>query len=128
MKGQVSVEFIAYLSFTLFVSAVLMGVLQDKQANYLQTEEEREAEELASRVSYIAEYALTKKNTSFNVRLPLQISSEDYSITVESGTTRILIGGEVVRSLNNYEGRVIQIKSGGRYEVVNNGSVYFQER
>lgn len=128
MKGQISVEFVAYLSFTLFVSAILVGVLQDRQTAFIQNDEEERAEELAAEVSYIAEYALTQDNESFSTLLPLQISSKPYNVTVDEGTTRVNVDGEVLRSLNNYEGREITIRSGGRYEVINNGSVYFEER
>ena len=128
MKGQVSVEFVAYLSFTLLISAILLSVLYDKQTSFIQSEQEQEAEELASKVSYLAEYALTQDNTSFTAQLPLSIESNSYNVTVESGMTRVKVQGEVFRSINNYQGREIDLKSGGNYRVFNNGSVYFEKQ
>ena len=128
MKGQVSVEFVAYLSFTLLISAILLSVLYDKQTSFIQSEQEQEAEELASKVSYLAEYALTQDNTSFTAQLPLSIESNSYNVTVESGMTRVEVQGEVFRSINNYQGREIDLKSGGNYRIFNNGSVYFEKQ
>lgn len=128
MKGQVSVEFVAYLSFTLLISAILISVLYDKQTNFIQSEQEREAEELASKVSYLAEYSLTQKNTSFTAQLPLSVESNSYNVTIEPGMTRVKVQDEVFRSINNYQGREINLKSGGNYMVVNNGSVYFKKQ
>lgn len=128
MKGQVSVEFLAYLSFTLFISAILMSVLYDKQTEYIQSEQEQEAEELASKVSYITEYALTQENTSFTAQLPLSIESNSYNVTVTEGMTVVVVKDQVFRSINNYQGRQIELKSGGNYRVVNNGSIYFKRR
>ena len=128
MKGQVSVEFVAYLSFTLLISAILLSVLYDKQTSFIQSEQEQEAEELASKVSYLAEYALTKDNTSFTAQLPLSIQSNSYNVTVEAGMTRVEVQGEVFRSINNYKGRQIDLKSGGNYRIFNNGSVYFEKQ
>jgi Zn-dependent M28 family amino/carboxypeptidase len=128
MKGQVSVEFVAYLSFTLLISAILLSVLYDKQTSFIQSEQEQEAEELASKVSYLAEYALTQDNTSFTAQLPLSIESNSYNVTVESGMTRVEVQGELFRSINNYQGREIDIKSGGNYRIFNNGSVYFEKQ
>ena len=128
MKGQVSVEFLAYLSFTLFISAILMSVLYDKQTEYIQSEQEQEAEELASKVSYLTEYALTQENTSFTAQLPLSIESNSYNVTVTEGMTVVVVKDQVFRSINNYQGRQIELKSGGNYKVVNNGSIYFERR
>lgn len=127
MKAQVSVEFIAYLSFTLFVSAILIGVLQNKQVSVTETKQEQKAQEIIMETSYIAEYALTQSNTSFNVTIPLEIS-EDYNVTIESGLTVVEAENYLLQNTNNYEGRTIVLNSGGQYEVVNNGSVYFDKQ
>lgn len=127
MKAQVSVEFVAYLSFTLFVSAILIGVLQNKQVSVTETKQEQKAQEIIMETSYIAEYALTQSNTSFNVTIPLEIS-EDYNVTIESGLTVVEAENYLLQNTNNYEGRTIVLNSGGQYEVVNNGSVYFDKQ
>lgn len=128
MKGQVSVEFIAYLSFSLLISAILMSALYDKQTNFIQSEQEQEAEELAAKVSYLSEYALTQENTSFTTQLPLGVESNSYNVTVEPGMTRVKVQDQVFRSINNYQGRDINLKSGGNYKVINNGSIHFEKQ
>ncbi|MFB6145200.1 MAG: hypothetical protein ABEJ99_01705 [Candidatus Nanohaloarchaea archaeon] len=128
MKGQISIEFVAYLSFMLFISAILMSVMYDKQTKFIQADEEDQARDIASKASYIAEYALTQRNTTFSVKIPLEISSSSYNLTVEEGVTKVRVDGEVFRSFNSYEGRKITLKSGGKYKVINNGSVYFEKQ
>jgi hypothetical protein len=110
MKGQSSIEFLAFVSMTMFMLAVLYTVMADKQAETFQDRSQENARAIAEKVSFNLEMALVQGQGYSRVfSLPESIAGNNYNILVDGGTMRISWLSENVLGSTRYTGGNINV-------------------
>lgn len=90
MKGQSSIEFLAFVSMSMFMLAVLYTVMADKQTETFQQRAQDNARAISEKVSFNLEMALVQGQGYSRVfSLPETIAGNKYSILIDEGTSRI---------------------------------------
>jgi len=133
MKGQSSIEFLAFVSMSMFMLAVLYTVMADKQAETFQERSQDNAEAIAEKISFNLEMALVQGEGYSRVfSLPETIAGNKYNILVDGGTIRISWLSEEVFGSTHYSGEKINITiedDSNVFRVKNNESgVYLVEK
>jgi len=129
MKGQSSIEFLAFVSMSMFMLAVLYTVMADKQAETFQQRSHDNARAVAEKVSFNLEMALVQGDGYSRVfSLPETIAGNKYNILIDGGTTRISWSSESVLGSTRYTGKKINttVEDGSNvFRVKNNESGVF---
>lgn len=128
MKGQSSMEFLAYVSLSMLMLAVLYTVMADRQADTFQQQVQSNARGVADKVSFNLEMALVQgEGYSRVISLPEAIAGQEYSFLVTDGLIRVnWSSGRVVES-TRYSGQDISfdVDSSNVFRVKNNESGVF---
>jgi|GEM_PF-710337 hypothetical protein len=129
MKGQSSIEFLAFVSMSMFMLAVLYTVMADKQTETFQQRSQDNAKAIAEKVSFNLEMALVQgQGYSRVISLPESISGNKYSMLIEGGTTRISWSSENILGSTRFTGEKINftVEDGSNvFRVKNNNSGVF---
>lgn len=129
MKGQSSIEFLAFVSMSMFMLAVLYTVMADKQAETFQERSQDNAQAIAEKVSFNLEMALVQGEGYSRVfSLPETIAGNKYNILIDGGTTRISWSSENMLGSTRYTGEKINttVEDGSNvFRVKNNESGVF---
>lgn len=133
MKGQSSIEFLAFVSMSMFMLAVLYTVMADKQAETFQQRSQNNAQAIADKVSFNLEMALVQgEGYSRIFSLPETIAGNKYNILINGGTTRISWSSQNILGSTRYTGENINltVEDGSNvFRVKNNESgVYLIEQ
>lgn len=133
MKGQSSIEFLAFVSMSMFMLAVLYSVMADKQAETFQQRSQDNAKDIIEKVSFNLEMALVQGEGYSRVfSLPENIAGKKYNILVDGGTTRVSWSSENILGSTRYTGDKINVtvEDGANvFRVKNNESgVYLVEK
>jgi len=129
MKGQSSIEFLAFVSMSMFMLAVLYTVMADKQTETFQQRSQDNAKAIAEKVSFNLEMALVQGEGYSRVfSLPESISGNKYTILIDGGTTRISWESENIIGSTRYTGGKLNftVEDGSNvFRVKNNESGVF---
>ncbi|WEL19284.1 hypothetical protein [Candidatus Nanohalococcus occultus] len=127
MKAQSSIEFLSLVSMSALLLAALHGFVSAKQAQLVQTEETRTAEQVAEKTSFQVEMALIQgKGYSRVFNVPKEISGSEYKVKTGEGESFVSYEDENVFTASRYQGEWINISTSDStvFKVVNNGSVH----
>lgn len=112
MKGQSSMEFLAYVSLSMFILAVLYGVMADKQADTFQQQAQERAISIADKVSFNIEMALVQgEGYSRVISLPQNIAGRNYTVLATDGLIRVNWSSENTIEPTRYRGQNISFTS-----------------
>lgn len=90
MKAQSSMEFLAYVSLTMLMLAVLYSVMADRQADTFQQQAQTKANGIAEKVAFNLEMALVQgEGYSRVISLPQSIAGQEYDVLVTEGSVRV---------------------------------------
>ncbi|MFB6204356.1 MAG: hypothetical protein ABEJ75_01790 [Candidatus Nanohaloarchaea archaeon] len=126
-KGQVAIEFMTLVGFSMLLLAIMMGFVAKKQSRAVQYHNYQTARDIAENVAFQAEMALVQGDGySRRFFLPTAIGGRNYNVTVRNNTVYLAWGEGFVTEPTLYRGRTLRLKSRGTtsYKVLNNGSVY----
>lgn len=123
MKGQSSMEFLAYVSFSMFMLAVLYGVTADKQTETFERQNQDKAQKIADKIGFNLEMALVQ-GTGYSrvVSLPQNIAGQEYSVLTTDGLIKVNSSSVSTVESTRYRGRNISFNSDGSnvFRVKNN--------
>ncbi|MFB6208500.1 MAG: hypothetical protein ABEJ69_04055 [Candidatus Nanohaloarchaea archaeon] len=126
-KGQVAIEFMTLVGFSMLLLAIMMGFVAKKQSQAVQYHNYQNARDIAENVAFQAEMALVQgEGYSRKFFLPTALAGKNYNVTVRNNTVYLAWGEEFVTEPTLYRGRTLELKSEGTnsFRVFNNGSVY----
>lgn len=126
-KGQVAIEFMAMMGFSMFLLAILFGFVAAKEAEAFRYQNHQTASDIAENVAFQVEMALVQGDGySRTFILPQAIGGENYTLTVTNSTVHIAWADQFSTEPTLYTGKRIELKSEASREFVvkNNGSVY----
>ncbi len=110
MKGQSSIEFLAFVSMSMFMLATLYTVMADKQTETFQQRSYDNAQAIADKVSFNLEMALVQGEGYSRVfSLPETIAGNKYNILINGGTTRVSWSSENMLGSTRYAGGEINV-------------------
>lgn len=110
MKGQSSLEFLAYVSMSMLILAVLYAVIADKQADTLEMQQRENVESISDKFSFNLEMALVQgEGYSREFSLRSGISGQTYTIETVPGNVNITWPGGSELYPTRYEGRKIEL-------------------
>lgn len=110
MKGQSSMEFLALVSLSMFMLAVLYTVMADKQVETFQEQSQENAEQIANKVSFNLEMALVQGEGYSRVfSIPQNIAGKKYSLEVEDGVVKVDWGDSDILRSSRFHGRDINV-------------------
>lgn len=114
MKGQSSMEFLAYVSLSMFMLATLYTVMADKQTDTVERQVQDNARGIADKVAFNLEMALVQgEGYSRVISLPQNVAGQEYNLLATSGLVRVKWpSGSVIES-TRYSGRNITADSNG---------------
>lgn len=130
MKGQSSIEFLAFVSMSMFMLAVLYTVMADKQTDTFQQRAQEDARAVADKVSFNLEMALVQgEGYSRTFSIPENIAGNPYNILIQDGTTRISWSSENIIDSTRFSSQKINftVEDGttNSFRVKNNASGVF---
>lgn len=128
MKGQSSMEFLAYVSFTMFMLAALYGVIADKQTETFENQVQDEAKNIADKVGFNLEMALVQgEGYSRVISLPQNVAGQEYSVLATDGLIQIKWAMDSTVENTRYKGRNISFNSSGSnvFRIKNNETGVF---
>jgi hypothetical protein len=129
MKGQSSLEFLAFVSMSMFMLAVLYTVMADKQAETFEKRSQDNARAILDKVSFNLEMALAQGEGYSRVfSLPENIAGNNYNVLIDGGTARISWSSSSVLDSTRFTGQKINFTvedSSNVFRVKNNGSGVF---
>lgn len=123
LKGQSSIEFLALISMSAFILAILHGAVLSKQTKTLQYQNSQSAEKVAEYVSFQVEMALVQGDGYSRIfSVPEQIGGQNYTVEVFNGTSYLRWGNESTIQPSRYEDDEINISTSETnvFRVVNN--------
>ena len=90
LKGQSSLEFLAYVSISALILAGMYGVMASKQEQTFEYNQRENAQKIAEKTGFQVEMALVQGEGYSRVfTLPAQIGGDYYNITLVNETTLI---------------------------------------
>lgn len=129
MKGQSSIEFLAFISMSMFMLAVLYTVMADKQTETFQQRSQDNAHAISNKVSFNLEMALVQGEGYSRVfSLPENIAGNKYNILIDGGTTRVSWASSSILGSTRFTGEKINVTVNDRsnvFRVKNNESGVF---
>lgn len=129
MKGQSSLEFLAFVSMSMFMLAVLYTVMADKQAETFEKRSQDNARAILDKVSFNLEMALAQGEGYSRVfSLPENIAGNNYNVLIDGGTARISWSSSSILDSTRFTGQKINFTvedSSNVFRVKNNGSGVF---
>lgn len=132
MKGQSSMEFLTYVSLSMFMLAMLYNVMADKQTETFQQQVQDNAKAVADKVAFNLEMALVQgEGYSRVVSLPRNIAGQRYSVLVTDGLIKVNWSSDSTIESTRYIGKNISFTSEGSnvFRVKNNETgVYMVEQ
>lgn len=112
MKGQSSMEFLAYISLSMFMLATLYTVMADKQTETFQQQAQDRAYSVAEKVSFNLEMALVQgEGYSRVISLPQNIAGQEYDVLVTDRLIRVNRSSDSLVQSTRYRGRNISFSS-----------------
>jgi hypothetical protein len=131
VKGQSSLEFLAYVALSSLLLATLYGVMMERQADAADYQVQRSAEDVLGQVSFEVEMALVQgDNYSRVFTLPERVAGKPYEVRVSSGAAILEYGDESVINPSRYQGDEISLQTQDTnvFRVVNDeGDISLQE-
>jgi hypothetical protein len=103
MKGQVSIEFVSILIFTLLMSSILISNLEIRSANFQTEKDTRQAQKIAQKTSFKVAYASANKNSAVKLDYPYYLDNQ-YNISINSSSTVVSSPQESFRFETRYNG------------------------
>mgnify|MGYP006280337415 CR=1 FL=1 len=101
-------EFLAFVSMSMFMLAVLYTVMADKQAETFQQRSQSNAESIANKVSFNLEMALTQGEGYSRVfSLPENIAGNSYNVLIDGGTIRVSWSSQNMLTATRFTGQEI---------------------
>ena len=127
MKGQSSMEFLALVSLSMLMLAVLQAVIVDKQSQTFQERAQGDARAVADKVSFNLEMALVQgEGYSRVISLPGNIAGRNYSVQVTSGAVRVDWGEDVlIRSTRYTDDLTLAVDDSNVFRIKNNETGVF---
>lgn len=114
MKGQSSMEFLTYVSLSMFMLAVLYTVMADKQTDTFQNQLQDNAQGIADKVAFNLEMALVQgEGYSRVISLPENVAGQEYSVLATDGLIRVNWSSDSIVEPARYRGRNISFTSDG---------------
>jgi len=114
MKGQSSMEFLAYVSLLMFMLAVLYNVMADRQTETFQQQVQDNAKGVADKVAFNLEMALVQgEGYSRVISLPRNIAGQSYSVLATDGLIKVEWASDSIIESTRYKGRNITFDSNG---------------
>nr|EGQ40699.1 MAG: hypothetical protein J07AB56_14290 [Candidatus Nanosalinarum sp. J07AB56] len=127
MKAQSSLEFLAFVSLSLTMLAVLSGVVVAEQSEFLSGQQSDTARQVADQVSFELEMALVQGDYYSRVfALPEAIGGVPYSVNATSGALQVSWRNRTVVSSTRFESDAYLSTQGSNvFRVVHNSSGVF---
>lgn len=127
MRAQSSLEFLAFVSLSLTMLAVLSGVVVAEQSEFLSGQQSDAARQVADKVSFELEMALVQGDYYSRVfALPETIGETPYSVNATSGTLQVSWGNRTVVESTRFEsGAYLSTQESNVFRVVHNSSGVF---
>lgn len=131
MRGQSSLEFLAFVSMSSLILAVMYGVVADKQGAITESTISNEASATAQEVGFQVEMALVQQEGyTRNFSVPGQIGGQNYDVSIGYGN--VLLENSETSKLEStlYQGDWINFSTDktNKFRVKNNGSVHIEKR
>ncbi len=103
MKGQSSMEFLAMISMSMIILAVLYGVMTSKQIDTFEQRAETNAETVATEIGFNVEMALVQgEGYSRVLALPSAIAGENYSVNMTNRRVILEYGDHTISEPTRY--------------------------
>jgi len=103
VKGQSSMEFLAMISMSMIILAVLYGLMTSKQVDTFEQRAQTNAETVATDIGFNVEMALVQgEGYSRVLALPSAISGESYSVNMTNRRTILEYGDQTVSEPTRY--------------------------
>lgn len=122
-------EFLAYISLTMFILAALYTVMTVKQQDTFDRQTQEAAEMVAEKASFQVEMALVQGEGYSRVfSLPRNIGGENYTLSLKEGNTILKYDDRSMVRPTRYRGDLIQVKvddDTGVFRVKHNASGVF---
>ncbi|MFB6145144.1 MAG: hypothetical protein ABEJ99_01415 [Candidatus Nanohaloarchaea archaeon] len=113
MKGQSSMEFLAYISFTMLILAALYTVMIQQQQANLNEQTRNTATMVANRVSFEVEMALVQGEGYSRVfALPTRVGGHNYTVELKRGSAVVGYGNKSIITDSRYRGKPISASVG----------------
>jgi len=129
VKGQSSIEFLAYVSISMFILAVLYNVMAEKQVETFENQRQERAEQVADKVAFNVEMGLVQGEGYSRVfSLPTEISGEGYKVSVWKESVKLDWRQDSHVSPSRYRGDQIEFEvndSANVFKVEHNSSGVF---
>lgn len=110
MKGQSSLEFLAYVSMSMLILAVLYAVIADKQADTLEMQQRENVESISDKFSFNLEMALVQGEGYSRVfTLPGGIMGNNYTVELGSGGANVYWKDNSLYHLSRYQGNPMNV-------------------
>lgn len=112
MKGQSSLEFLAYVALSSLILAILLGVTTERQADVVDYQIQQKTEEVLGQVTFEVEMALVQgDNYSRIFTLPERIGGKSYQVRVMDGAAVLEYGEETTMRSSRYRGDEISLQT-----------------
>ena len=126
LKGQSSLEFLAYVSISALILAGMYGVMASKQEQTFEYNQRENAQKIAEKTGFQVEMALVQgEGYSRSFSVPAKASGEFYNVSV--GHSRIIFekGDEENTRPTLYEGDWLNLstKDANQYKIYNDGDL-----
>lgn len=128
--GQSSLEFLALVSMSAIILAVLYGFIASKQVDTAKYHNSRTATQIAENVGFQVEMAMVQGEGYSRVfSVPNGIAGNPYNATLRNGSVIISYGGNDISRSTLYTGDKISLSTEETnvFRVVNNGTVNIHE-
>lgn len=128
MKAQSSLEFLAMVSLSMLLLAVLYGVMTDRQVKAFQQERQSTAEAIIDKISFNVEMALVQGEGYSRVfSVPASIGGYDYSFSMGKGVFQLQWADRSIIRSTKYAGKWINstVEDSNVYKTVHNSSGVF---
>jgi hypothetical protein len=127
LRAQSSLEFLAFVSLSLTMLAVLSGVVVAEQSEFLTGQQSDAARQVADEVSFELEMALVQGEYYSRVfALPETIGGAPYSVNATSGALQVSWGNRTVVESTRFESSAyLSTRESNVFRVVHNSSGVF---
>lgn len=131
MKGQSSLEFLAYVSLLALVLAGLHSMILSKRVAAGEYSNNLKADRIADYVSFQVEMALVQgEGYSRTFSVPESLAGSKYNVSLVNGTAIVAWHNRTSMRPSRYEGDLLRIRTGDSnvFKAVNTGEVRLVEQ
>lgn len=131
MRGQSSIEFLAFVSLSALLLAVMYGIVAEKQVDLSQNVISSQASRIAEEAGFQVEMAQVQGEGYLrNFSLDSEIAGRPYEVAIGRGSVLVNHSEGSTAGSTLYEGGWINVSTSktNRFAVNNNGSINVFER